>query len=192
MEAQLREPAASPHPVAHDGIDERRQDERVGQVGNEAHALCNRSSHNGRGGTCKHRLEEPDCLHRHAVHPRLCAHHQPALGDDDEARGPVHDGVAKDEVANRREPEVQHVLHEHVGGVLGPHHASFHHRKPGLHEEHQDCRDEDPQGAEAVIGGRLGRRVGCGSLLEEDLRRGQHRREGFYETGASHEGRVNK
>ena len=52
-------PPSSPAPVHHDGVDEGRQDERVGDVGVEGHPLGDGSRYDGGRGRSERPLEEP-------------------------------------------------------------------------------------------------------------------------------------
>ena len=136
------EPAAAPHPVRLDGIDDGTDDEGVDAVGEELGAFCHRARDDGRRCRAEHEVEEEG---RPVI--RLEIREQVEIGDADEPEEGVlshqeprpeqheHDGA---------EAEVQKVLHDDVARVLCAREARFHHGKPCLHEPDEDGADQKP------------------------------------------------
>ena len=54
----IGEPAAAPHPVRLDGIDDCADDERINAIGEELGALCHRARDDRRRGGAEHEVEE--------------------------------------------------------------------------------------------------------------------------------------
>jgi hypothetical protein len=46
--------------------------------------------------------------------------------------------------------EVENVLHENVGRILGPDETRLDHPEPGLHEEDQERSQEHPEGVDGT------------------------------------------
>ncbi len=147
VEAKAGEPTAAPHPVPDDRVDERRKDKRVGQVGCELHSLRDGTRDDRRRRSGEHGLEEPEYLHRKPLDGRLDPREEPSLGPEEKPLGAIHDRVPEDEVPERGGREIEEILHQHQAG--------FQYAEASLHEEHQDRRDEDPERAHRVVGGRI-------------------------------------
>ena len=62
-----------------------------------------------------------------------------------EARPAEGERVADEEEADEAEAEDGEVRRHHVGGVLGPAEAGLDEREAGLHEDHEDGADDDPE-----------------------------------------------
>lgn len=68
----------------------------------------------------------------------------------DESTVAEHKPEADEPEEDRAEGEVDEVLHEDVGGVLGAGEAGLDHSEARLHEEHEHCREEHPDGVYAA------------------------------------------
>ena len=137
MEAHLRQPAAAPDPVAGDRIDDRGDHHGVDAVRGELGALRHRAGDDGRRRRAEDGLEDQ----RRPVAARVREQIQAA---DELAAAAKHDAKADQPEDRGAQAEVHQVFHDDVAGVLGAGEARLHHRKTGLHKEHQRCAQQDP------------------------------------------------
>ena len=152
-------PAPTPGPCHHHGVDEACHEEGVGGIGGALHALCNCSAHDGGACCAEGPLEEP------AQHGALAAF--PVAGDwRDHPRGgilaveiPAEEAGGADKAiavlravgkgpsqappAQGAHTHVHQVLHQDVGRVLGAAAACLQHCEAGVHEHHLCARIQD-------------------------------------------------
>ena len=57
VEAELREPAASPDPMSRDGVNDKGDDEAVNAVSEKIRSLCHSARDDGRGGRAEYEVE---------------------------------------------------------------------------------------------------------------------------------------
>ena len=163
LEPQTIEPAASPRPRAHYGVDEAGQDERDEEEGPELHALGDGAGHYGRGSRHEHHLEEPvgHCGVAAINHPRgrlaLPANQghlvrgravEELEGADHLADVHVHQVVADEEVGQPCDGVDADVLHADHGGVLGANCARLQHGEAGAHPHHERTPHQEGEGVE--------------------------------------------
>ena len=196
VHAELRQPAAAPRPVRVHGVDDRADEEAEHRERRELPALRHRPGRDRSGGVHEDHLKQEVREHRgrvgHAAQeesrvaeqaPRLAAqmqrefvaqlveaterrHRTEAAGLQREADRPVREHA----------DAVHHEVHgEGVGGVLGPRETGLHHGEPGLHEHHEEARNQRPH---EVDGDRVRRGGGVRGLRERvDLQRRRRRRD---------------
>ena len=121
-----------PGPVHDDGVHEASDDEAVGEVRHELGAFSHRARDDGGGSGCEHEVEEVV-----RVQSRVQVDEEEVLVAQEGVRvlpeGPRVPTHPEDDGRYRR---VQHVLHQDVGRVLGPHRPRLQKREAGLHEKH--------------------------------------------------------
>jgi hypothetical protein len=141
-------------------IDESGDEEGVREIGNELHPFRDRARYDGGHRAREHRLEEPECFQRQAVNRRGRSGEEPPLGSDDQTLGSVHDCEAEGEETEGCETEIESVLHQHVGSVLGPDEPGLDHSEARLHQKDHERREQNPERAHSVEAGFLCRRRG--------------------------------
>merc|ERR1712216_434122 len=57
----------------------------------------------------------------------------------------IHEGVAHKPIGGHREGKYEQVFGEDIDGVFLTAHAGFDHGEAGIHEDHQDCGDQQPK-----------------------------------------------
>ena len=124
--------------MAHERINDRRDDQGVHDIRDELHALGDAASDNGRCRSNEYGLKKPECMHRYAIDRRLGIDQKPAAGAEQRPLSPIHQRVTEHEESKRREAEVDQILHQDVACVLCPNHAGLDHTESGLHEEHKE------------------------------------------------------
>ncbi len=83
---------------------------------------------------------------------------QPAGEPDERVAVAEHQPEANHPERDRRHSEDDEVLGQDVDGVLRLTETAFHERESGVHPEHQEGGQQDPEG----IQGNLGFRIDCG------------------------------
>ena len=141
-EAKVGKPAAAPHPVGLDGVDERADDDGHHEVGAELGALGHGARHDGRGRGAEHELEEEVA----PVEAREVTA-EPAEVElaDEEVTGTRKQAVTNEQEHDCADGKVERVLHYDVARVLRPGETSFDHGETRLHEEHQQGTYDEPQ-----------------------------------------------
>mmetsp|Transcript_10538 Transcript_10538/g.30002 ORF Transcript_10538/g.30002 Transcript_10538/m.30002 type:complete len:200 (+) Transcript_10538:935-1534(+) len=140
LEAVGSQPAiASPAPVDHNRVDEGSDHAGVDEVCVEGAALRHGARHDSGGSGGEGPLEQP-------VGVRGAASHD-VPGGADEAAGAraVGQRVANDVPDEGAQASVHHILDKDVLGVLGSHAASLEEGETGLHEEHEDGAEQQPE-----------------------------------------------
>ena len=143
MEAELRQPAAAPDPVAGDGVDDQADGGGVAAVGAELRALGHRAGDDGRGGSAEHGLEhrvDPDGQRAEIV----AAADERVKPADQRAGTGEHDAEADKPVAGRTDTKIHHILHQNIAGIFGAGQACLAQGKACLHEEHEECCNKCP------------------------------------------------
>ena len=169
--AELAEPAAAPGPRTEDRVVERAAeqapaDERLplpalghgpgGDRGRGVHEgdHVEEERHRGRAVRAAAQPETALAPEEHPV-PAATEVDQAVVDigefrpEDREAVAAEHERVADDEEPDEPESEDREVRAHHVGGVLRPAEPGLDQGEPGLHEDHQDRADDDPQQVEA-------------------------------------------
>ena len=153
MEAQLRQPAAAPDPVAGNGINEQRDRRRINTVGGKLGTLGH-SPGNDRGGSgAEHRLKHRIGPQRNAFGQNravILADHGVDPAEQRCARA-EHYAEAKQPEAGRTDAEVHQILHQDIACIFGPCEARLTHGKARLHEKHQRRSQQHPQGIDARV-----------------------------------------
>ena len=165
VKAEVREEAAGPREADDDGVDDSRQQNRVGDVRAEFRAAGDGAGDDGRGGHGEDGSEEP-------VHPRpgrpLRGHVE--VGERAEDVGTAAPGDAPDdgreggpEEEVDRDPDGprQEVLRQLVGDVLRAHLPGLQHGEAGVHEEDEEGDGEDPHHVHPLDDGREVGLQGC-------------------------------
>ncbi len=136
MEAQLGKPTGAPGPPVHEGIDEKSDDKRHGNVGGQVAALGQRAADDVGADGADDGLARDEERKRHAVR-QLGA----VVAECEEVQNAKEATVAAKEEAEADEQKGErgrkghhHVTHDGARGVLLGHRA---HVKEGISEEHQ-------------------------------------------------------
>ena len=139
MEAQLRQPAAAPDPVAGNGVDQRGDHQRIDAVGDKLGALSHSAGHDGGGGGTEHRLENKECEEGDSVRQDggIVAPDKGIKATNDGSGPAKHQAEAQQPENRCADAEVHQILHQNVAGVLGAGKARLTHGKAGLHEKDQ-------------------------------------------------------
>ena len=143
MEAELRQPAAAPDPVAGDGVDDQADRGGVAAVGAELCALGHRAGNDGGGGRAEHRLEhrvDPDRQRAEVI----AAADERVKPADERAGAGEHHAEADQPVAGCADAKIHHILHQNIAGVFSAGQAGFTQSKACLHKEHQKRRNQCP------------------------------------------------
>ena len=135
MEAQVRQPAAAPDPVAGDGVDDEGNEGAVYTVGLEVGALGHGAGNDSGGCGAEDGLEDHIAPHRQRTEI-VIAPDQGIKAADEGSRAAEHDAEAHQPVDGRADAEVHQVLHQDVAGVFGPGQTRFTQGKARLHEKH--------------------------------------------------------
>ena len=125
----------------------------IEQVADESGAADHRARGDRRAGIGEGELEEPECQEGHAgaLH-RLPA--RPAGRTSGHADEPVavaeHEGEAESVEEQPAEARIDDALHQHVDRFARAAESGFEHREADLHSEHQERRDQRPDGVDRV------------------------------------------
>ena len=139
MEAELRQPAAAPNPVAGNWINDRTDDHGIDAVRAELGSLCHGTRNDGRCGCTEHSLENQ------GGEAALAAVGHEVKAANECTSAAEHDAKANQPINRRAERKVHQVFHDDVAGILGTGEAGFHHRKACLHKEYERRAEQRPR-----------------------------------------------
>ena len=179
LSAQDAQPAAAPDPVAVQGIDDRANQEAVGEVRLGLGALGYGPGHDGSGGAGKDHLEHPvhiDLPIAAGPHP---AGQEKVIGAGNAGRrSSHHQGKAESPERQGSNGEVHKALGHIVDRAFGPDQAGPQESEPGLHKKDQESGRHGGQvahigqGLLGLLPGRVA--VGKGDIPAGHNGRGQH------------------
>mmetsp|Transcript_43437 Transcript_43437/g.97836 ORF Transcript_43437/g.97836 Transcript_43437/m.97836 type:complete len:248 (-) Transcript_43437:408-1151(-) len=150
------EPASTaPSPIDHNGVDEGGHAEGEDDVRRKVDALCNPSTHNGRGSTTEGPLEEPaDDVIGWAFVSSLNTIKDEILSEvllvACKLGGwlsicSIRHHPAKRPPTERSQTDIEEIFQHQVLCVLSSASSAFQHCKPCLHQHHQRAADQQPQ-----------------------------------------------
>ena len=149
---RVEKAAGPPDPVRDGGVDEEAPEREEGHVGAEAHPLDDRARHERRRDRREHPLEREERERRDrgrvgglrsAADPR---EPEPLERTEERRAGRERERVARDHPDDGADPHRNVRHHERVERVLAAHEPGVEEREPGVHDENEGRRAEDPRG----------------------------------------------
>ena len=145
------QPSATEDPVRADRVDQRGEDDRVDDVDAELDALQRGAPDDRQRDRAEGELEEPLRLDRGVGEAQTVGKNavcgsaevaQEESGVADDLARTEREGEADGPVTNRGDREVDEDLRDDRAGVLSAREADLQERESGLHEDHEDGRDD--------------------------------------------------
>ena len=143
MEAQLRQPAAAPNPVAADRINNSTDNQAVNAINEEVGTLCHRTGNNRCCCCAEHSLEDEERRARIAC-AIITLYEEVRRTDKAADIRAKHQAEADNPEHYRAKAHIHNVLHNDVGSVLRSRKACLDHRKARLHRKYQEGTYQHP------------------------------------------------
>ncbi len=162
--------------MSEDGIDEPADAKAVQKIADEARAPDHGARGDGAAGVGERKLEQPERQDRHSrrsVGLGRAMQEEEFVADEPVTRA-EHERKSKGPEQQPTQTRVDDSLQEDVHCLPGTRETSFQRHESGLHEEHQERRNEGPHRVDGIDvgGGRWRRRIGKG--LRAEVRRNAH------------------
>ena len=153
----LQEATRAPDPVADDRVDEPADADAVNEVADETRATDHRARRDGRAGVGERVLEQEEREERDSRVERTaevvggrCAVQEEERVADEAVPRPEHEREPERPEEDGAETGVDDALEQDVHHLAGAGKPGLEHHEPGLHEEHEEGRDERPCGVQTV------------------------------------------
>ena len=147
MEAQLRQPAAAPDPVAGNRVDKCADRYAVNTIRDEFGPFRHSAGNNSGRRRAENGLE--DKIHRggnRQAEEAVILRHKGIKASDQRAGACEHQAETENPVNRGAESKVHQVFHNNIAGVFRPGKAGLHHSETRLHEKHQRRSKQRPNG----------------------------------------------
>ena len=138
--------------MAEDRVDEASHADAVEQIALEAGPSHHGTGDDGAGGVSKRELEQPERHERNAgraVGVRHTLQEEVVVSDPPVARA-EHEREAEHVERDATDRGVDDALDHDVRDFARSGEATFEHHEPGLHEEHQERREQSPHGVDRI------------------------------------------